>query len=135
MMNTTDMRGAFAFYGSILALKTLVLTGVTCFKRFQKKSLSKDQPHPEVQAIQRCHLNDLENLVPFLFLGLLYCSTNAPTTVGLWHFRLFALARILHTPAYLFTEGILPRGPIFLVGYLVNVSLALKCITYFAGIW
>ncbi|CAI2735724.1 unnamed protein product [Schistosoma spindalis] len=134
-MKTIDMRGAFAFYGSILALKTLVLAGYTIIKRLQKKSFCKDQPHPEVQSIQRCHSNDLENLVPFLFLGLLYCSTDASATVGLWHFRIFALARILHTPAYLFTDGRFPRGPIFLIGYIINISLALKCITYFSGIW
>ncbi|TNN14100.1 Microsomal glutathione S-transferase 1 [Schistosoma japonicum] len=109
-MNTGDMRGAFAFYGSILAFKTLVLTGVTIFKRFQKK----DQTHSEIQAIQ---------------------STNAPTIIGLWHFRIFALARILHTPAYLYTEGTCSQCLIFLVGYLVNISLAVKCISYFSGIW
>ncbi|KAK4475296.1 hypothetical protein MN116_002366 [Schistosoma mekongi] len=129
-MNTGDMRGAFAFYGSILAFKTLVLTAVTIFKRCQKK----DQTHPEIQAMQRCHLNDLENLVPFLFLGLLYCSTNASTIIGLWHFRIFALARILHTPSYLYTEGTFPHCLIFLVGYLVNISMGLKCISYFSGI-
>ncbi|CAH8676407.1 unnamed protein product [Schistosoma rodhaini] len=134
-MKTTDMRGAFAFYGSILALKTLVLAGATIIKRLQTKSSCKDQPHPDVQSIQRCHSNDLENLVPFLFLGLLYCSTDAPATVGLWHFRIFALARILHTPAYLLTEGRFPIGLIFLVGYIVNISLALKSILYFSETW
>ncbi|VDP41034.1 unnamed protein product [Schistosoma curassoni] len=132
-MKTSDMRGAFAFYGSILAFKTLILAGVTTIKRLQNKVILIFSF--KITNNSRCHSNDLENLVPFLFLGLLYCSTDAPATVGLWHFRIFALARILHTPAYLFTDGRFPRGLIFLIGYLINISLALKCITYFSGIW
>ncbi|KAK4475297.1 hypothetical protein MN116_002367 [Schistosoma mekongi] len=134
-MGRNNLRGAFAFYGSILAYKTLVLTGATIIMRMKKKPSCDGQPHPEVKTIYRCHLNDLENLVPFLILGQLYCNTDASDVVGLWHFRIFALARILHTPAYLYHNGMYPKAPIFLVGYLVNISLALKCISYFSGMW
>ncbi|KAH8868933.1 Microsomal glutathione S-transferase 1 [Schistosoma japonicum] len=134
-MGCSNMRGAFAFYGSILAYKTLVLAGATIIMRMQKKPSCDGQPHPDVKAIYRCHLNDLENLVPFLILGQLYCNTDASLIAGLWHFRIFTLARILHTPAYLYYHGMYPKGPIFLVGYLVNISMGLKCISYFSGMW
>ena len=37
--------------------------------------------------IRRAHLNDLENVIPFVLLSLLYVGTNPDPIVALWHFR------------------------------------------------
>ncbi|CAH8873405.1 unnamed protein product [Trichobilharzia szidati] len=61
----------------------------------------------------------------------MYLKTNPSPFAALWHFRIFALSRLLHTPAYLFTDGHEIRGPIFMAGYAVNLSLALQCLAYY----
>ena len=37
--------------------------------------------------VRKAHLNDLENILPFLLLSVLYVATNPNPTVALWHFR------------------------------------------------
>ena len=37
--------------------------------------------------VRRAHLNDLENVIPFVLLSLLYVGTNPDPIVALWHFR------------------------------------------------
>ena len=37
--------------------------------------------------VRRAHLNDLENVVPFVLSGLLYVGTDPDPTTALWHFR------------------------------------------------
>ena len=49
----------------------------------------------------RAHLNDLENIVPFLGIGLLYSLSGPDLSTAILHFRLFVGARIYHTVAYL----------------------------------
>ncbi|KAA0188620.1 Microsomal glutathione S-transferase 1 [Fasciolopsis buskii] len=131
-MGLSELEKAYAFYSSILVFKALVLTAVTIARRFKYQAFSKTQDHPAVEEVRRCHLNDIENLVPFGLLGWLYCQTDPSPCWALFHFRLFALMRILHTPAFIFTEGKFPRGPIALMGILINVSLAVQCMAYFS---
>ncbi|THD21557.1 Microsomal GST-1 [Fasciola hepatica] len=130
-MSLTELEKSLAFYSSVLLFKTLVLTGMTIARRFKHQAFCKTQAHPAVEEVRRCHLNDLENLVPFTLLGIFYCKTDPAPSWALFHFRLFTLMRILHTPAFLYTEGKFPRGPIALTAIAVNVSLAIQCIAYF----
>ena len=37
--------------------------------------------------MRKAHLNDLENVVPFVLLGLLYVATDPKPSVALWHYR------------------------------------------------
>ena len=55
---------------------------------------------PDVERVRRNHLNDIENIVPFVIIGLLYVSINPSPTAALWHFRTFFFSRIFHTIAY-----------------------------------
>ncbi|KAF6776122.1 hypothetical protein AHF37_02781 [Paragonimus kellicotti] len=126
-----EIERSFAFYSSLLAFKTLALTGITIIRRFKYGAFCKSAQNSEVEAVRRCHLNDIENLLPFMILGTMYCKTNPSLLWAIWHFRIFTLARILHSPAYLYTEGKFPRGPIAMVAIIVNVSLALQCIAYY----
>nr|AFO69977.1 GST-like protein [Strongylocentrotus droebachiensis] len=95
-------------------------------KEKDKKPIFDD---PMVERVRRCHLNDLENIVPFIALGLLFALTSgASTTTIVWHYRIFVVARLLHTIAYI---GALPqpsRALSFFAGLVVNVSMAVQII-------
>uniref|UniRef100_A0AAX7VFS9 Microsomal glutathione S-transferase 1 n=1 Tax=Astatotilapia calliptera TaxID=8154 RepID=A0AAX7VFS9_ASTCA len=90
----------------------------------EKKKLLKT--HPDVERVRRCHQNDLENIIPFVIVGLLYALTGPELSVALLHFRIFAGARIFHTIAYI---GALPqpsRALSWVVGMLVTFSMAYR---------
>ncbi len=55
---------------------------------------------PAVERIRRNHLNDIENIIPFVLVGLFYVGTNPDRDVALWHFRVFFISRVLHTLTY-----------------------------------
>ena len=56
---------------------------------------------PDVERVRRAHLNDLENVVPFLLLTPLYLSTGPAPWLAANLIRGFAAARIVHTVGYL----------------------------------
>ena len=75
----------------------------------------------------RAHLNDLENVVPFLIIGLLYVGTNPSASVALFFFRLFTASRMLHTVVYAIV--VLPqpsRGLSYLGGQIANISMIMN---------
>ena len=75
----------------------------------------------------RNHLNDLENIVPFLFLALFYILVDPNAYVAIWHFRVFTVSRILHTLFYQMASQ--PgRFYSYLVGLFVLYSLAIQII-------
>jgi glutathione S-transferase len=53
-----------------------------------------------VERVRNNHLNDLENIIPFVLIGIFYVGTRPKVDFALWHFRIFLLSRILHTIAY-----------------------------------
>ncbi len=71
----------------------------------------------------RNHQNDLENIPAFVFLGLLYVLTQPDPIMAVWHFRLFAGSRLLHTICY--QNGLQPwRSLSFMVGTFALLSMA-----------
>ncbi|NXP76793.1 MGST1 transferase, partial [Ramphastos sulfuratus] len=90
-----------------------------------KKYLRTDQ---DVERVRRGHLNDLENIVPFLGIGLLYALSGPELSTALMHFRIFAGARIFHTLAYLIPLPQPCRGLSWAAGYAVTISMAYKVV-------
>ncbi|PKU32064.1 microsomal glutathione s-transferase 1 [Limosa lapponica baueri] len=88
-----------------------------------KKYLRTD---PDVERVRRGHLNDLENIVPFVGIGLLYALSGPELSTALLHFRIFTGARILHTFAYLIPLPQPGRGLSWAVAYTVTISMAYK---------
>jgi len=81
---------------------------------------------PDVERVRRNHLNDIENIVPFVLVGLFYVGTNPDRDVALWHFRIFFVSRLLHTLTY---QLALPQPSRFIacaVGYLTTLSMAVR---------
>lgn len=63
-------------------------------------SLGKDyevKSHENIERVRRAHLNDLENILPFLIIGFLYIFTNPHRVVASWLFRIVGVCRIAHT--------------------------------------
>merc|ERR1712080_763810 len=82
-----DMFGVYAFYAGVVTLKMVLMSFATARQRFKKlvfiseedivgQAKAKMGVDPDVERVRRAHLNDIENIVPFLILGFLYLFTQ-----------------------------------------------------------
>ncbi|XP_038069353.1 microsomal glutathione S-transferase 1-like [Patiria miniata] len=129
----------YATYAAVVTLKMMFLSAWTAkFRLSQKVFINpEDAPagkkelvrrHDDVERVRRCHRNDLENIVPFLVLGLLYVLTGPSVYAAAWHFRAFVASRFAYMVCYLLPLPQPTRFLACLVGYGVNVSLAAQVI-------
>ncbi|XP_076578517.1 microsomal glutathione S-transferase 1-like [Chaetodon auriga] len=139
-----DVFRAFTTYAAIVIVKMVLMGPLTAYYRITRGSFanledvarkSADEQkkllrtHPDVERVRRCHLNDLENIVPFLGIALLYTLTGPDLSCALLHFRVFAGSRIFHTISYV---GALPqpcRGLSYLTGATVTLSMAYRVLS------
>ena len=84
-----------------------------------------------MERVRRAHLNDMENILPFLILGFLYMFTNPAYSTALLVYRLFAGARIAHTISYVFVIPQPARALTFFVNHLINIYMAYTIIVTF----
>ncbi|XP_047431955.1 microsomal glutathione S-transferase 1-like isoform X2 [Mugil cephalus] len=135
---------AFATYTTIVVAKMMLMGPLTAYYRLTRGSFSNEEdvsrksaeekkrllkPHPDVERVKRCHQNDLENIIPFAVVGMLYALTGPELSAALLHFRIFACSRVFHTIAYI---GVLPqpsRGLSWILGMLVTYSMAYKVLS------
>ncbi|EHB13150.1 Microsomal glutathione S-transferase 1 [Heterocephalus glaber] len=131
---------AFASYATIVVSKMMFMSTATAFFRITKKVFANPEDcasfgkgenakkylrtDESVERVRRAHLNDLENIVPFLGIGLLYSLSGPDLSTALLHFRIFVGARIYHTIAYLLPLPQPNRGLAFFAGYGVTLSMA-----------
>jgi len=131
---------SYAFYGGVVLAKMMGMSLLTGIKRialgvfanpedaksFGQKKVVTD--HEGIERVRRNHLNDLENIPAFLLIGLLYVAINPTPNVALWHFRIFAAARLLHTVTY--QLGLQPfRAITFAVGAFTCASMLFQIIS------
>ncbi|KAH9496440.1 Microsomal glutathione S-transferase 1 [Bulinus truncatus] len=133
----------FLGYAALVLLKTCLMSVITSMTRIKHKAFANEedaksfssnktsrQPqlitNSAVERIRRCHLNDLENVLPFVLLGLLYVTTGPSLYYATLHFRVFAISRFLHTVVYLGSVPQPARALCFFVGFLVNISLSIN---------
>ncbi|HVP12916.1 MAG TPA: MAPEG family protein [Phycisphaerae bacterium] len=57
-------------------------------------------PDEDVERLRRVHQNDLENILPFLIIGLLYALSGPAFGLAATLFLAFTAARLLHTATY-----------------------------------
>ncbi|NXI51415.1 MGST1 transferase, partial [Chloroceryle aenea] len=133
---------AYATYAAIVLLKMMLMSLITAYFRVTRKAFANPEDtasfgkgesakkylrtDPDVERARRGHLNDLENIVPFFGMGLLYALSGPDLSTALLHFRIFTGARILHTLAYLIPLPQPSRGLSWAVGYAVTISMAYK---------
>uniref|UniRef100_A0A4W6D1K4 Microsomal glutathione S-transferase 1 n=2 Tax=Lates calcarifer TaxID=8187 RepID=A0A4W6D1K4_LATCA len=139
-----DVFMAFSTYAAIVILKMMLMAPMTAYYRLTRGAFANDEDvsrkpaeerkkllraHPDVERVRRCHQNDLENIIPFVVIGLLYALSGPELSTALLHFRLFTGSRIFHTIAYV---GALPqpsRGLSWMLGMLVTFSMAYRVLS------
>jgi len=138
---------SFMVCAGALALKMAVPVFLTIYYRTTRKAFANEEDvkmaDPEgkkeleiktdedVERARRIHLNDLENVVPFLVLGFFYITTNPPACCSTTLFRVFTGARFLHTIVYWFGIRQPSRGLCFLTNFGINIYMAVKIIMYY----
>ncbi|NXC44539.1 MGST1 transferase, partial [Penelope pileata] len=136
---------AYATYATIVLLKMMLMSVVTAYFRFSRKAFSSPEDvasfskgdnakkflrtDEDVERVRRCHLNDLENIIPFFGVGLLYALSGPDLSTALLHFRIFAGARIFHTFAYLIPLPQPSRALSWGIGYAITFSMAYKALS------
>lgn len=113
---------SLAGYSSLALIKMLGMSTYTIIQRFRSGNFSTPEDdiykklmnqlglsnngnttgnkNDRVERAQNNHLNDLENIIPFVLIGFFYIGTRPKFDHALWHFRIFLLSRICHTLAY-----------------------------------
>uniref|UniRef100_A0A2D4PL08 Microsomal glutathione S-transferase 1 n=1 Tax=Micrurus surinamensis TaxID=129470 RepID=A0A2D4PL08_MICSU len=137
---------AFLRYGTILIVKMMLMSSITAFFRMTKKAFVNPEDtasfgkgenakkylriDPDVERIRRIHLNDLENIIPFIFAGFFYSLSGANLSTALLHYRIFLGSRIFHTIAYLIPLPQPSRALAWMAGYLVTFSMIYRIIMF-----
>ncbi|UJR07522.1 hypothetical protein I4U23_011810 [Adineta vaga] len=130
----------FLFYAVASVLKMMVMSLLTSRQRFRKKAFANPedirpskgktiQPNtsdPDVERVRRNHLNDIENIIPFVLIGFCYIACNPDVTTALWHFRIFFFSRLFHTFAYQIPLPQPSRALGFMFGLIVTISMAVQ---------
>ncbi|KAM9389417.1 microsomal glutathione S-transferase 1 [Phaethornis superciliosus] len=140
-----DVFRAYATYTTIVLLKMMLMSLITAYYRITRKAFANPEDtasfgkgesakkylrtDTDVERVRRGHLNDLENIVPFLGIGLLYALSGPELSTALLHFRIFTGARIAHTFAYLIPLPQPSRGLSWAVAYAVTISMAYKVLS------
>merc|ERR1712080_405745 len=133
----------YAFYAGVILAKMVVMSLLTTRQRFRTNTfISKEDiagkehkgftTEEDVERVRRAHRNDMENILPFLILGLLYIFTNPDLATATLVFRIFVGSRIVHTVVYLLVVPQPARVLAFLGGIGVNFYLVYKVIPAFA---
>jgi len=136
---------AFAFYAAIVVVKMLVMSPLTIRQRLGsgtfmssedvvgrwKEKGFKTGPNENVERVRRAHLNDMENILPFFCLGLLYIFTNPALDTAVLVFRIFAACRIIHSIVYLLVIPQPARALAFFGGMGANLFMGYKIVTTF----
>ncbi|KAL4229912.1 Microsomal glutathione S-transferase 1 [Mactra antiquata] len=129
----------FTFYAGVILLKTVFMSIWTARYRIPRKVFITPEDYggnynkalttdPDVERVRRAHLNDLENVLPFVLLGFFYVLSGPDAWTATLLFRLFTGFRILHTIAYVFVIPQPARGICFLAGFIINVMMAIQII-------
>ena len=130
---------SYVFYATLCTLKMLIMSFLTARVRIGSKIFAapedgamygiKPRRDESVERIRRAHRNDLENIIPFLILGFFYTLTSPAYATALLCFRVFTIARFIHTFVYAIVVIPQPaRALAFFAGMAVNGYLGYQII-------
>lgn len=80
----------------------------------------------------RAHRNDMENILPYLSVGLFYVMTDPSPLLATILFRVTTIARFVHT--FVYTIYVIPqpaRALSYAVHIIITIYMAIMCIIYF----
>ena len=83
----------------------------------------------DIERIRRAHMNDMENIYPFLVIGLLFAalSSDEDKYTSL-HFYIFTFFRFAHTLVYVNAVKQPARAICFLINWFCLVSMIVQVI-------
>uniref|UniRef100_A0A336KDI6 Microsomal glutathione S-transferase 1 n=1 Tax=Culicoides sonorensis TaxID=179676 RepID=A0A336KDI6_CULSO len=135
---------AYLFWTGVLVLKLFFMVILTARQRFRKGVFANPEDakmnpkakvkydDADVERVRRAHLNDLENLVPFFIIGLLYVLTNPSQFLAITLYRVIAFSRIAHTLVYaVFVIPQPARGLAFFGALAPTIYMALQVVLAF----
>ncbi|XP_048879788.1 microsomal glutathione S-transferase 1-like [Brienomyrus brachyistius] len=141
----TEVFRAFCSYATVVILKMMFVSMLTVYYRVTRKAFDNPEDvksgrtmeekkkllrtDSDVERTRRCHQNDLENIVPFVVIGLLYSLTETNLSSALLHFRIFVGFRFFYMIAYLIPLPNPSRGLSWIVGMCVTFSMAYSVLT------
>lgn len=124
-------------YAALAIVKVLAMAPITAYHRIKNKAFANEEDakrgnktiplntnHPDVERVRRCHQNDIENVIFFVALGLLYVATGPSIMAATWHFRIFVISRYIHTLAYLNAVPQPARALSFFIGLVTLFSMS-----------
>lgn len=132
----------FAFWYLVLVIKMLVLIFRTSALRMRSGTFTSPEDYAaagverpatlpvdeDVERVRRALQNDLENILPFFGVGLIYALSGPSLTAARIVFAGFAVARIAHTVAYL--RGLQPHRSI-----AFGIAMLFLAWMILAGLW
>lgn len=133
----------YLFYSTLLILKLLVTDVLTSLLRLSKGIFANPEDaacspqglvsncDPDIERCRRAVRNDLENIIPFLFLAGAFIVTNPGYGLAVWCFRLFFLTRVVHTIVYLKEVAQPARGIAFGIGLMINLYMTMQILKHF----
>lgn len=133
----------FAIVAVLLVLKMMVVGNYTSYLRIRRRAFATPEDYalqglaaratvdPDIERVRRAHQNDLENVLPFLIVGLLYALTGPSPIAARIYFIGFLVARVLHSVFYI--AGMQPHrtiaftlGAALLFAMMVHTLVALS---------
>jgi prostaglandin-E synthase 1 len=112
-------------YSGYVRFKTKIAINPEDAERFKTKL--EDFDPPEVARVLRVMNNASANVIPFLILGLVFVLIGGPASTAKMIFGIFAVARLLHSIAYLAAKQ--PwRTIFFTIGSIATVWLIVAII-------
>ncbi|XP_055597936.1 microsomal glutathione S-transferase 1-like [Uranotaenia lowii] len=130
---------SYIFWSAVLVIKMMLMSVLTGSQRHKKHAFANPEDaktvkggklntnDPDVERVRRAHLNDLENITPFLAIGFLYLLTGPSATVAINLFRLVGISRIVHTLVYaVFVIPQPARGIAWMLAYGSTLYMAVK---------
>ncbi|KAK1130998.1 hypothetical protein K0M31_017301 [Melipona bicolor] len=133
----------FAFWGSILAIKLLVMAPMTARYRFKNKVFSNIEDtkrlkgakvntnDADVERVRRAHLNDLENIPIWYIVTFAWLTTGPSAWLATNLIKSFVIARFGHTISYVILSKQPHRAIAFFVGFLITVYQAITTVLHY----
>ena len=133
LMNEAPFR-VYAAVSAVLIIKMVLLAFATIAFRVKATAFAnpedmpdgrKAEPDDTVERLRRIHRNDLENILPFVFLGMLYVLVGAPLSGIQIYGYTFLIARFLHS-AFYFVKVSKLRSLMFAINGLCLIGMCVQ---------
>jgi uncharacterized MAPEG superfamily protein len=126
----------YAIVTLLLVVKMMIVGFYTAILRGRKKVFATPEDYEtfgampraaddDIERARRAHLNDLESILPFLFVALLFALTAPSIWIARLYFWGFFIARVFHSIAYIGR-----RQPHRTVAFAIGVTLTLVMLVH-----